>query len=181
MACRQIIKYGRAKHAWMGLYLSMDQWTERLSRSLEKQGMGKINGVLVPWRKSAVPNVLRCYTLNQSEPDSHTTVGHSVWIELLSCFPFSEFFWGHISLHLSCLVIQFINLLILDVACSMFFSMAAQLRQKWSTSIFQVLNVEPDSPADIAGLRPTLQSHQGIIIGDEILSVDGKDSLTDKL
>jgi len=57
--------------------------------------------------------------------------------------------------------------------------MAAQLRQKWSTSIFQVLNVEPDSPADIAGLRPTLQSHQGIIIGDEILSVDGKDRLTD--
>lgn len=54
MACRQIIKYGRAKHAWMGLYLSMDQWTERLSRSLEKQGMGKINGVLVPWHKSAV-------------------------------------------------------------------------------------------------------------------------------
>jgi len=81
---QQIIKYGRAKHAWMGLYLSMDQWTERLSRSLEKQGMGKINGVLV-------------------------------------------------------------------------------------------LNVEPDSPADIAGLRPTLQSHQGIIIGDEILSVDGKE------
>lgn len=73
MACRQIIKYGRAKHAWMGLYLSMDQWTERLSRSLEKQGMGKINGVLVPWHKSAVPNLCYLYTLNQSEPDSHTT------------------------------------------------------------------------------------------------------------
>lgn len=45
---RQIIKYGRAKHPWMGLYLSMDQWTEKLSRSLERQGMGKIQGVLDP-------------------------------------------------------------------------------------------------------------------------------------
>eukprot|EP00438_Fugacium_kawagutii_P024802 Skav217138 [mRNA] locus=scaffold1539:138801:148567:- [translate_table: standard] len=37
-----------------------------------------------------------------------------------------------------------------------------------------VLNVEPGSPAELAGLQPTLQSHQGIVIGDEILSVDGK-------
>ena len=107
---------------------------------------------------------------------------HSMWIELLFCFPFSDFFWAiyHSTYHVSWFNL-YINSLILDVACSMFFSMAAQLRQEWSTSIFQVLNVEPDSPADIAGLRPTLQSHQGIIIGDEILSVDGKDRLTDKL
>lgn len=39
----------------------------------------------------------------------------------------------------------------------------------------QVLNVEPGSPAELAGLRPTLQSQQGILLGDEILAVDGKD------
>ena len=92
---RQIIKYGRAKHAWMGLYLNMDQWTERLSRSLEKQGMGKINGVLVPWHKPS--NRLRAKPglLVQSEPDSFVTVGHSLWIELV--FHSLTVFWPYIS------------------------------------------------------------------------------------
>ena len=49
-----------------------------------------------------------------------------------------------------------------------------QLKQLWIPTI-QVLNVEPGSPAELAGLRPTLQSQQGILLGDEILAVDGKD------
>ena len=45
---RQIIKYGRCKHAYMGLILMTDQWAKDLSRHMARQGLGEIQGVLVP-------------------------------------------------------------------------------------------------------------------------------------
>ncbi|CAJ1361778.1 unnamed protein product, partial [Effrenium voratum] len=36
-----------------------------------------------------------------------------------------------------------------------------------------ILRMEPGSPADKAGLRPCRQSHGGIVLGDEILELDG--------
>ena len=32
----------------------------------------------------------------------------------------------------------------------------------------------PGSPADLCGLRPTQQSPRGIVLGDEIVAVDGR-------
>eukprot|EP00928_Gymnodinium_smaydae_P024777 TRINITY_DN19950_c0_g2_i1.p1 TRINITY_DN19950_c0_g2~~TRINITY_DN19950_c0_g2_i1.p1 ORF type:complete len:462 (+),score=95.93 TRINITY_DN19950_c0_g2_i1:38-1387(+) len=37
-----------------------------------------------------------------------------------------------------------------------------------------VLNVEPESPADKAGIQPCLETRRGIKLGDEILAVDGR-------
>ena len=50
--------------------------------------------------------------------------------------------------------------------------MARQRQQPLEGAL--ILNLEPGSPADQAGLRPALQTPQGIQLGDEILSVDGK-------
>lgn len=36
-----------------------------------------------------------------------------------------------------------------------------------------VLSVEPGSPAEEAGLKPTYQTHSGIVLGDEIVAIDG--------
>ncbi|CAJ1457201.1 unnamed protein product [Effrenium voratum] len=79
---QQIIKYGHAKHAYMGLVLAPDQWTHNMSSLTERQGLGKIEGVLV-------------------------------------------------------------------------------------------LKIEPGSPADAAGLLPTYRAARGIIIGDELLAIEG--------
>jgi len=37
-----------------------------------------------------------------------------------------------------------------------------------------VVNVEPGSPAESAGLKPTYQTRRGLVFGDEILAVSGK-------
>lgn len=40
-----------------------------------------------------------------------------------------------------------------------------------------VLNVEPGSPAEKAGLKPTLTTTSGLVLGDDIISIDGKQVL----
>lgn len=48
-----------------------------------------------------------------------------------------------------------------------------ELRDGGLTGVL-VLNIEPESPADKAGLRPTSRMRDGIRLGDEIIEVNGK-------
>jgi len=79
----QIMKYGKAKHPYLGVFLAPDHVTQKLSSQLKRQGQKGLEGVLV-------------------------------------------------------------------------------------------LNVEPGSPADQAGLRPSYQTQRGVQLGDEILAINGK-------
>ena len=48
-----------------------------------------------------------------------------------------------------------------------------QLTQKWGVNGVVVKDVERGSPAEKAGLRPTLSTRRGIRLGDVIVAIDG--------